>query len=890
MGSCTNKSLENRSSIIKLSKSNQILPTSDDRRDFVAGLLSPRNKRPKYKSSKSYTPSSQNYPKEAASAQILKQVKSVKETEFIQNFFNKHFLFLSLSENLKSYIIDSMFLYKLSQDELVFVQGQPGQSFFIVFEGKLEVLVNDLQVNIIDQGQGFGELALIHDCGRSATVRTLTQVKMWGIDKNDFQRILENGYRRNFLDNLEFVRNIKVFMGIEERKLEKFVASLNVVDFEPEKVIIKQKDFGDLLYIVKQGSVSCIRGGYEIKRFNPGDYFGEQALIYNSPRTATCVAVGQVQCLTIDLASLQQTLGSQLQMIMFHNTLSIIMSQDPYLTNLIDFQINNLISSLQISKHQSGAIVQKKNSLISEKILIVLKGRLSCSGNNFETLSVLGLKESIFNLKSVFVKDLICEEDCEIASITYPTLCKSIGGDFQAITQINQAFKALSKVHIFKNLRNETLFSLINILKVYQYGPGQVIVQEGSLGDSLYIVKSGSVQVNISTTHKRIIQKNDYFGERSILFSQNRTATIVAVENTECWVLNSEDFNSIIDQNLKNMLIKRIQLQDDNLVLEDLLIIKLIGKGTHRNVFLAVHKVKKVLFAVRTFTKKRIHAYKLEESLKREKNILGLVDHEFAMKLVTTLKDSKRVYFVCEFVKGMDLYDVMRKMSVVSENDSKFFVSCLLVILEFIHEKDIVFRDLKPENIIIDEDGYLKLIDFSSSKITASRTYTIIGTPHYVAPEMILRKGYSISVDYWSLGVILYELLYEQVPFGYEEVDPLNIYSSILQSKLSFPNQSQFSGESKSFIKLLLNKDPSARLSRGFNDFKNHSWFRTIDWHDIINKKAKPAFVPNILNINTERVIQNFSFKQWDSIINKEENEDQSLPNTPSNLRWDIDF
>ena len=157
------------------------------------------------------------------------------------------------------------------------------------------------------------------------------------------------------------------------------------------------------------------------------------------------------------------------------------------------------------------------------------------------------------------------------------------------------------------------------------------------------------------------------------------------------------------------------------------------------------------------------------------------------MKLVKTAKDEKRIYFITEYVRGMDLFDVLREMGLLSNEDSMFYIGSLIEILQYLHERDIIYRDLKPENVMIDHEGYLKLIDFGTAKILSGRTYTVVGTPHYMAPEIIVGKGYGSQADIWSLGIILFEFLCGGVPFGEEEENPYTIYEKILESKLRYP-------------------------------------------------------------------------------------------------------
>jgi cGMP-dependent protein kinase len=151
------------------------------------------------------------------------------------------------------------------------------------------------------------------------------------------------------------------------------------------------------------------------------------------------------------------------------------------------------------------------------------------------------------------------------------------------------------------------------------------------------------------------------------------------------------------------------------------------------------------------------------------------------------MKDEERVYFLCEHVQGCDLFDAIRAMGLLSDVDSKFYAAVVLLILEYLHDRNIVYRDLKPENVMIDAQGYPKLIYFGTAKVIDTRTYTIVGTPHYMAPEIIVGKGYDGKVDYWALGCILFEFMCGGVPFGEEEEDPYAVYELILTAPIRYP-------------------------------------------------------------------------------------------------------
>ena len=162
---------------------------------------------------------------------------------------------------------------------------------------------------------------------------------------------------------------------------------------------------------------------------------------------------------------------------------------------------------------------------------------------------------------------------------------------------------------------------------------------------------------------------------------------------------------------------------------------------------------------------------------------------------------------------------------------------------EYLHSKNIIYRDLKPENILINKNGYLKLTDFGFAKIVEGRTYTLCGTPEYLAPEVLLNKGHGKPVDWWTLGVLLYEMLVGIDPFNDDE--PMGIYKKILKGKVKFP--SNFNNYAQSLIKHLLKIDLSERygnLKKGVLDIKEHKFFRYVDWDLVLDMKIKPKYVP----------------------------------------------
>lgn len=194
----------------------------------------------------------------------------------------------------------------------------------------------------------------------------------------------------------------------------------------------------------------------------------------------------------------------------------------------------------------------------------------------------------------------------------------------------------------------------------------------------------------------------------------------------------------------------------------------------------------------------------------------------------------------------------MRNIGLFSTEDSQFYAASIILLLEHFNDHQIVSRDIKPENFMVDSKGYLKLINLSTAKIIRtennqiSKTMTIIGTPHYMAPDIILGKGYNNLVDLWSLGVCLYEFLCGVLPFGDSAEGPYDIYEEIMQSEMKFP---EFVNDKKArkLIEQLLSHNPDQRHSGSFAALKAHSWFEEFNWNDLIlrnSRKLDPPYIP----------------------------------------------
>merc|ERR1719276_340421 len=208
-------------------------------------------------------------------------------------------------------------------------------------------------------------------------------------------------------------------------------------------------------------------------------------------------------------------------------------------------------------------------------------------------------------------------------------------------------------------------------------------------------------------------------------------------------------------------------------------------------------------------------------------------------------KDDRFVYIIMECIGGGELFTHLRRARKFTDEQSKFYAAQTASAFAHIHSKNIIHRDLKPENILMVNNGYSKLTDFGFAKIIepGARTYTLCGTPEYIAPEVLLNKGHGKPVDWWTLGILIYEMICGQPPFCDE--DPMGIYQKILAGKVYFPKY--FDKNAKALVKRLLTADLGKRygnLKNGVDDIKGHKWFKDINWRNLLDKQIPAPFRP----------------------------------------------
>ena len=819
---------------------------------------------------------------------LIERPQTLREKTDILKALSSHFIFNSLSiENMRELATQFKF-YSVSANFTVFTQGSPGKNFFIVASGSVDVIVDGEVKTTIFKGGQFGELALLHDSLRTATITTIEKSAFWVLSREAFKSAVKAVSESKQGENKNFIDNIPIFSVLTESQKEFLLTFLVTHEFNPGQKIVRENDPGDIFYIIKKGTVVCSLNGLEIRKLHAGNFFGEQGLLYESKRAATVIALDKVSALSLRSEDLVKVLGTQLQSIIYKNIKRIAVEQSKLLKLLTKEQIDAIVELMSVYSFEAGKTVIKKNSTKGKNLVFVLKGEISNQTESIKVFDCLGDSDLVAE-PGVYSEKFVAVCDTDVAVLKRSTLEKTIGGDLLSVINTNEFLRILKRVQILRGLPLAKLESLISVFELQEYPASFIIFEQGDIGDAFYIIKSGQVEIIIDGNPVRVIDRHDFFGERAILFNEKRTATVVS-KNAVCWVLSKENFLNIIDKFIRKQIMKRIDLQNDSVMLKDLVLVKLLGKGMFGNVFLAHNPKTKMSYALKTVHRSIIKECNIFKNLCLERRILMQIDHPFVVKLVKTFKDSDRIYFLMELVQGIDLFDVMRQVDQINESIAAFYIACLALIFEHLHERNIIYRDLKPENVMVDEEGYTKLIDFGTANIINERTYTVVGTAHYMAPEVIKGTGYGLEADYWSLGVILYELVMNSVPFGEGETDPYKIYSLVLESKLQLPPNANI--QCKGLIEKLLNKNPALRGN--IESLKKNEWFIGIDWDQLLSKQVKPPFIPKVSRHKRDIAKTLTSEHNFQGIIKDQESSkiasSTSLKSQSQNSVWDNEF
>ncbi|KAM9841019.1 cGMP-dependent protein kinase 1-like isoform 2-T2 [Aulostomus maculatus] len=456
----------------------------------------------------------------------------------------------------------------------------------------------------------------------------------------------------------------------------------------------------------------------------------------------------------------------------------------------------------------------------------------------------------------------------------------------------------LRSVPSFQSLPEDVLSKLADVLEETHYSNGDYIIRQGATGDTFFIVSEGQVNVSQQSSASdeqvtmKTLSKGDWFGEQALKGEDIRTASLTAVGDVTCLVIDRESFKQLIggleDINNKQYdsdeVKAKLQAEADffsSVTLGDFSVICTLGIGGFSRVQLVQLKSDPSRsFALKVLKKRHILDTSQQGHILSERRIMMEAHSPFIIRLYRTFRDAKYLYMLLEACLGGELWTLLRDRGLFDDSTTRFYTGCVIEALAWLHSRGIIYRDLKPENIILDHRGYAKLVDFGFAKKVGlgKKTWTFCGTPEYVAPEIILNKGHDSSADCWSLGILIFELLSGSPPFSGS--DPMKTYNIILRGidMIEFPKK--ITKSAANLIKRLCRDNPSERLGNqknGVKDIQKHKWFEGFNWEGLRQGSIDPPFTPVV-----DGPLDNSHFDYFP--------EDTDAPPPDEESGWDLEF
>ncbi|XP_068994902.1 cGMP-dependent protein kinase 1 [Embiotoca jacksoni] len=538
------------------------------------------------------------------------------------------------------------------------------------------------------------------------------------------------------------------------------------------------------------------------------------------------------------------------------------------LKNLDEGDLRAIVACMYRTTINQGCYVIQEGT-IGAQAYVLEEGRLDMTKDRLKLLTVepedmfgeLGL---LYNCPHTF--SVSAQMDSKLWVIdrkSYQTVLMQSG-----LNRLSHSVELLNSLPFLQSLPEDVIMKMCDLMEETHYTDGDFIIRQGATGDTFYIISKGQAKViekKPGHEEQAVVSKlseGQWFGEKTLWGEDIRTVNVMAAGEVTCLVIDRETFKDILDGSVFDC---HQELQRSNeaafesdmdpgllvsSTLSDFQIICSLGVGEFGHVDLVQLKSNiKCLFAMRVLTKKLILNDGQREHVLREGRILTEARCPFIVRLHKTFRDAERLYILAEACLGGDLYSLLKEKGYLDECSTRFYTACVVEALTFLHRQDVIYRDVKPENVVLDERGYAKLIGSRCLKKVevGKKTWTFCGTLDYMAPEIILNKGHSLSADFWSLGVFVFELLSGGLPFSGS--DPMTTLTAAVRGidHIDFPNT--ISKSASSLIKRLCRSNPSERLGCQRNrakDIQKHKWFEGFSWDGLCTRTLTPPVIPKV--------------------------------------------
>lgn len=751
-----------------------------------------------------------------------------EEQSKIYQILVSNFLFEGLNDEIVHYVMSELIQLQIENGKFIYEKGFDKDFFYIIAKGKVNLISkNNKIVKTYHQWESFGHMSLFCNMMNQKmkySAQCEGDVILYVLDGENFQNVQKELNKIRLKEQFEFLKKIPIFDALHNIEKYNIVEKIKIHEYNTGDYIVHEDSTdNETMYLIKSGAIKIEKNKNSLKILGENEYFGlENILLHRSQNNnfnVNVIALGSTICYQISKKDLIEAFGIEYRDIILFSIFKCFILNHTFFKDIFsEKHIESIFHSFHLFfyKNEQNLYSPTKNN---KRIVMVIEGNVI----NKDTKEIVATRGNIIG-KDIIMKNL----DLPKNLIAYPILfsLESDLSNFKKIFNFNKTFKKsltlmktsnkLKKIPIFKFLSDNVLNSLANTMIKQKYTDNQMIIQQGKQGNTFFLIKKGSVKIIKNNIFIREIGEGSCFGEMALFEDENntnkiRTASVVAVGNVSCFILSKENFETILQNKLiKQYITEKIAIQNTDIQLTDLYYVKSLGRGRFGNVILV--KNDKNFYGLKSVPIKRVVKDRMTQYLISERNIMMLIDHPFIIKLVKTLKDDNFCYFLLEYINGQSLAEYLSRRCLYKQvNEVQFYSAIMLIIVDYLQKKSIIHRDIKPGNIMIDKNGYLKLIDFGTSKVVQDYTSTVLGTPEYIAPEILKGKGYSLSCDFWSVGILAYEIFYGKCPFGSNcGNDILSIYKSILYDEVKYSN-SPSTQKVDEFLKCLLVKKVNKR-------------------------------------------------------------------------------
>jgi cGMP-dependent protein kinase len=788
--------------------------------------------------------------------EIYEKSKFFKEEDdrSIIKHLKEHFLFENFNDDDIKNIINSSIKLKINSGKIIFNENENANTFYIMKKGSVKLYDTKTSFVISNDYTSFGEIGLIDNDAIKRKYSAITEdnTELFVINKNFYISILK---KQNITkDNKEkifnyFLEKELVFQGITNEEKKNFYSLIRYKKIEytekKEKVKIKenysncfQPNNSYKIFFIGKGRIQLSmkqnNNNYLNEIIYEGNNFGLPFLLFCDEKKIQNLKKQKItdddffigysknnEILFLNEKIFIECFGLNYKNYLL-NSCALFSIKNDYVFNTIKNNCNipeeEVYELFKIRKYKQNYLVfQKGISSNNSKSIILLEGKLT----GFKNKNIKKKLNYLFDGKNLFIfKDF--EEDFVTIkdSIIFETSIEQFQ-NFLIKKKLNSTYiiilyNILNKFQLFNEIDIQQAFDIVNNIHLRIYKQNHIIQKIGNEFKYIYLIENGTIGVyDNEKQFKKIIDTGDSFGELSILQEQKSQYNyIVNSKEVILYQINNEYYMELLTIQSINDYIKYKMYIESDISLNDLYYLSYLGRGRFGNVCLVHNEI--FFYAIKAISKSFAEKQKFGvKYLFFEKNTLTSMDHPFILKLIKTLKNENWLFFLMEYISGINMGEYLDgRKNIRNLFETKFYSASIFLAIEYIHKKRIIHRDIKPANIMIDKKGYIKLIDFGTAKLLNNeneKTKTVIGSPNFISPEVLLGKGYSFSCDYWSVGICIYYIYYGNLPFGNNSLEILDTYKEIIEKEVTFPDNNNI--ELNSLLNSLLDKNENNRHS-----------------------------------------------------------------------------